>query len=85
MDGMDPTLIPCKQKMVVLFISSEAPFYDLLFFVMSGGIHNVTSIYWIRHCLLMEAVHYLQKLLRAVGLFAGSIVLMRSYGDLMAL
>ncbi|GMY15502.1 mitochondrial import receptor subunit TOM5 homolog [Fagus crenata] len=25
------------------------------------------------------------KLLRAVGLFAGSIVLMRSYGDLMAL
>jgi len=27
----------------------------------------------------------LQKLLRAAGLFAGSIVLMRNYGDLMAI
>lgn len=27
----------------------------------------------------------LQKLLRAVGLFAGSIVLMRNFGDLMAI
>ena len=30
-------------------------------------------------------VLYLQKLLKAAGLFAGSIFLMRNYGDLMAI
>jgi hypothetical protein len=31
------------------------------------------------------AVSYLQKLLKAAGLFAGSIFLMRNFGDLMAI
>jgi len=32
-----------------------------------------------------SAVSYLQKLLKAAGLFAGSIFLMRNFGDLMAI
>ena len=32
-------------------------FYDLLFCVMLGDILNATSIYLIRHCLLIEADH----------------------------
>lgn len=45
------------------------------------------SIYPSKHCLLRENLFFfsLQKLLRAVGLFAGSIFLMRNYGDLMAI
>jgi len=54
--GMDPTR-PCKQKVIALFRSCVVPFYDLLFCVMLGGILNATSIYLIRHCLLIEAVH----------------------------
>ena len=55
--GMDPSLGSCKQKVVVLFRSSVVSFYDLLFCVISGDILNATSIYLIKHHLLMKAVH----------------------------
>ena len=55
--GMDLSLGPCKQKVLVLFRSSVVSFYDLLFCVISGDIFNATSIYLIKHHLLMKAVH----------------------------
>ena len=55
--GMDPSLGPCKQKVVVLFRSGVVSSYNLLFCVISGDILNATSIYLIKCHLLMKVVH----------------------------
>ena len=45
--GMDHSLGPCKQKVVVLYRSGVVSYYNLLFCVISGDILNATSIYLI--------------------------------------
>ena len=55
--GMDPSLGPCKQKVVVLFRSGVVSFYNLLFCVISGDMLNATSIYLIKFHLSLKVVH----------------------------
>ena len=62
--GVDPSLGPCKQKVVVLFRSGVVSFYNLLFCVISGDMLNATSIYLIKcHLSMKVVIHPLQNLL----------------------
>ena len=52
--GMDLSLGPCKQKVLVLF-SSVVSFYKLLFCVISGDKLNSTSTYLIKMSSINES------------------------------
>lgn len=64
---------------VALLAQENLSFFSCLKYFLAYYTFPLVNSAFSAHFLLV------QKLLRALGLFAGSIVLMRQYGDLMAI
>ena len=60
--GVDPSLGPCKQKVVVLFRSGVVSFYNLLFCVISGDMLNATSIYSFFQLFVSQKLGYISEI-----------------------